>query len=287
MDSCSIDVRELQEKLLEILLYFDQYCRDNHLKYYLCGGCLIGAVRHQGFVPWDDDVDLFMPREDYERLARIWSSTADTGRYMFCRTDRSSNYHDAGASIRDINTTEINRHSVNEDICHGIAVEIMPIDAAPDSAFARAGQLLNAFLFSLFNVQRLPDNKGTLVRKLTKLAYWLVRSPEKRYRIWRRAEKKMSRFKWEDCSEVTELIGSLHGMMIKHPKSDFDQVVFLPFEGHSLPVMVGYKRYLEKIWGNYMELPPVEKRVAKHDSVYTSTTEPYRLFKGKLYCVKE
>ena len=287
MDNQSVDIRQLQDKLLEILLYFDGYCRENHLKYCLAGGCLIGIVRHQGFVPWDDDIDLFMPREDYERLTEIWNSTGDLTRYAFCRTDDRKNYHDAGASIRDINTTEINRHSVDEDICHGIAIEIMPIDRCPKSKIRRLFQLLNAFVFNLFNVQRLPDNKGALIRFVSKVVYGVIRSSRSRYRIWKKAEQRMSRYSWDECSEVTELIGSVHGMMLRHDKSDFEMDTYLPFEGHPLPVMSGYRKYLERIWGDYMQLPPVEKRVAKHDTVYTSTTEPYSKFKGVLYCVKK
>ena len=279
------NVREFQQKMLEILLYFDGFCRENGLKYYLCGGCLIGAVRHHGFIPWDDDIDLFMPRRDYEKLAEIWNSKADTSRYAYCRTDRDHVYHDGGASIRDINTTEINRHSVNDDICHGMALEIMPIDGCPKSKIKRVLQLYNAFMFSLFNVQRLPDNKGKLFRTLAGMAYAVIRSPKRRYKIWKRAERRMSKYDWDDCAEVTELIGSIKGMLLRHPKEDFENVTYLDFEGYKIPVMSGYETYLHKIWGDYMQLPPVEKRVAKHDTVYVSTTEPYEQFRGVYYCV--
>ena len=287
MGEQNVDIRQLQDKLLEILLYFDGYCRENRLQYCLAGGCLIGIVRHHGFVPWDDDIDLFMPREDYERLTRIWAETGDLRRYAFCRTDKDRNYHDAGASIRDINTTEINRHSVDEDICHGIAIEIMPIDGCPKSKGKRLIQLFNACVYSLFNVQRLPDNKGGFIRFVSSVVYRVIKSPDRRFKIWKKAEKRMSRYSWDECSEVTELIGSFHGMLQRHDKSDFDMSTYLPFEGHQLPVMAGYKKYLKRIWGDYMQLPPVEKRVAKHDTVYTSTTEPYTDFKGILYCVRK
>ena len=80
------ETRQLQNKMLEILLYFDGFCKKNKLMYYLCGGGLIGAIRHGGFIPWDDDIDVFMPRQDYERLAEIWAEKADTSRYQYCRT---------------------------------------------------------------------------------------------------------------------------------------------------------------------------------------------------------
>ena len=282
-----VQTKELQAKMLEMLLFFNHFCRENNLTYYLCGGGLIGAIRHKGFIPWDDDIDLFMPREDYERLALIWPKYVDSKKYQYCRTDKDHVYHDAGASIRDVNTTEINRHSVNDDICHGIALEIMPIDGCPKSKILRWIQLYNAFVFSLFNAQRLPDNKGMLIRNAAALIYGIVKSPEHRYRIWRRAERRMSKYKWEDCEEVTELVGSIKGMLLRHPKVDFENVVYKEFEGYQIPVMAGYDRYLHLIWGDYMQLPPVEKRVAKHDVVYLSTTEPYTKFKGIYYCVDQ
>ncbi len=277
--------KQLQNKMLEMLLYFDEFCKTNNLKYYLCGGCLIGAVRHKGFVPWDDDIDLFMPRPDYEKLAAIWNEKADTSKYLYCRTTKDKVYHDGGASVRDIRTTEINRHSVNEDICHGIALEIMPIDGCPKSKIKRTWQLYNAFLYGLFNVQRLPDNKGGIIRKVSSLAYKVIKSPDARFKIWKRCERRMTQYKWEDCDEVTELIGSIKGMLLRHPKKDFDEVVYLDFEGYKVPVMAGYECYLTEIWGDYMQLPPEEKRVAKHDAVYLSTTESYKQFKGIYYCV--
>ena len=230
----------LQEKELEILLYFQKICEENNLTFYLCGGGLIGAVRHQGFIPWDDDIDIFMPRPDYEKLACIWDDVADTAHYSYCRTDRYHIYHDAGASIRDNYTTFINHHSVNEDICHGLALEIMPIDGCPKGKFARGLQLIFAMIFALFNAQRLPDNKGKLFRILSGLILYIFSASSIRYAIWRLAEKQMTKYKWDDCQEVTELIGSLKGMCLRHPKLDFDHTVNLDFAGHKIPVMAGY-----------------------------------------------
>ena len=176
---------------------------------------------------------------------------------------------------------------MHDDICHGIGIEIMPIDACPDSRFRRYLQLFHAFVFSLFNVQRLPDNKGGLLRNMAKIMYFLVPSQNIRYKLWKYSEQQMSKYSWEQCSKVTELIGAVKGMLIEHPKEDFDSAIRCDFEGYSLPVMRGYKEYLSKIWGDYMQLPPVESRVPKHDTVYISTTEPYEQFKGIYYCTKE
>lgn len=284
-NNINLETKDIQSKMLEMLSYFDKFCSKHHLMYYLCGGCLIGVERHKGFIPWDDDIDLFMPRADYERLKVEWPKYADISRYVYCRTDRYHNYHDGGASIRDVNTTYINRHSVNEDIVHGFALEIMPIDGCPKSKIKRARQLFNAFMFSLFNVQRLPDNKGKLIRIIAKFIYIIIPFKTMRYHLWKHAEKQMMKYTWDECEEVTELIGAIHGMLLRHDKADFSKVERKEFEGYNFPVMKGYKKYLERIWGDYMKMPPIEKRVAKHDVVYMNLTEPYTKYKGKYYCV--
>ena len=279
--------KKIQDKELEMLLYFQKICEEHHLTFYLCGGGLIGAIRHKGFIPWDDDLDVFMPRPDYEKLGAIWTEYADIQRYSYCRTTKDQVYHDAGASIRDNNTTFINRHSVNEDICQGLALEIMPIDGCPKSKIKRAIQLFYAMQFSLFNAQRLPDNKGKTIRFISAILYKIISSKNLRYRIWKNAEKQMTQYKWDDCEEVTELIGSIKGMLLRHPKKDFSNVVYADFSGHKIPIMAGYDRYLHLIWGDYMQFPPVEQRVPKHDAVFIDLENSYRKYKGIYYCVNE
>ena len=265
---------DIQAKELNMLLVFKEFCDAHNLRFYLCGGGLIGAIRHKGFIPWDDDLDIFMPRPDY-----------GDKRYTYCRTTRDKIYHDAGASIRDEETTFINRHSVNEDICHGLALEIMPIDGCPKGTVKRFFQLMWAMTFALFNAQRLPDNKGKVYRMLAGCIYKVISKPSWRYHIWRFAEKQMSQYDFDTSHEVTELIGSLKGMKLRHPRQDFDHVVYKEFEGHQIPVMAGYERYLRLIWGDYMQLPPVEQRVAKHDAVYIDMDRSYTNYKGIHYLV--
>ena len=228
-----------------------------------------------------------MPRPDYEKLAELWPKYADTERFTYCRTDRNHIYHDAGASIRDNHTTFINRHSMHEDVCHGLALEIMPIDGCAPGKISRALQLMWAMTFALFNAQRLPDNKGPTYRALAGYIYKIFSSQSIRYHIWRFAEKRMTQYDFDTSDECTELIGSLKGMKLRHPREDFASVVYKDFEGHQIPVMKGYERYLHLIWGDYMQLPPIEQRVAKHDAVFADLHTPYKEYKGIHYAKKE
>ncbi len=291
MDATSIreltpdEIKKMQDKMLEILLYFKKFCDEHNLMFYLAGGSAIGALRHKGFIPWDDDIDCFMLRADYEKFKMYWEKDGDKENYTYCRSDREHNYHHGAASLRDNHTTFINKYGMDENICHGMAIEFGPIDGYPSNPFSRARQLFNAFVYALFNFQRLPNNKGKFLRYMAKVIYAIVPSKKIRDDIWIHAEKQMSKYKWEDCEYVTELIGSVKGMMWKHPKEWFDHVVYKEFEGHRMPLMAGYDEYMHRIWGDYMQLPPVEKRVVRRDTVYISTTEPYTKFKGIYYCV--
>ena len=159
----------LQEKSLEIFKYFQKICKENNLRYWVGGGTLIGALRHQGFIPWDDDIDVFMPRPDYEKFYQIWNQVGDLEHYALRRTTREKNIHQTDMQLVDLTTTFINRHSVNEDILHGVSVDIMPFEGCPEGKLARGMQIYHSVLYSIFNVQRLPDHQGGLLRFATSI----------------------------------------------------------------------------------------------------------------------
>ena len=94
----------------------------------------------------------------------------------------------------------------------------------------------------------------------------------------------MTKYDFNTSKECTELIGSLKGMKLRHPREDFASVVYKDFEGHQIPVMKGYERYLCLIWGDYMQLPPVEQRVAKHDAVFADLHTPYKEYRRHTLC---
>ena len=278
-----VTFKKMQAKMLEMLLYFRDFCQEHKLMFYLCGGGAIGAIREHGFIPWDDDIDCFMPREDYERFPALWDQYGDKDRFVFCRSDDKVNYHHSCSSLRDPSTTFICSYNQNLDICHGVALEFGPIDGCPKSKIKRYIQLFHAFNFALFNTQRLPNNKGKLLRTAAGIIYKLVPSGKVRYKLWKRAEKKMSRYAWKDCDNVTELIGSVKGMLFVHPKEWFASQVWVEFEGHQVPVMAGYHQYLTRIFGDYMQRPPEGERHPKHELEFVDMDHPYTYYRGIKY----
>ena len=117
----------LQEKCLEMAEYFVQFCKENDLLCYLCGGGAIGTLRHKGFIPWDDDLDFFMPRKDYEKLAQLWPQKADS-RYQLSKSNENYLDRNLFITIRDTQTTCIKPYQQDLDIPHGLALDVLPLD---------------------------------------------------------------------------------------------------------------------------------------------------------------
>lgn len=284
-DGSQEDIRNLQKKSLEILVYFKEFCDKHDLTFYLCGGTCLGAIRHKGFIPWDDDIDVFMLRDDYEKLEALWNKYADTESYSYCRTSLEKNYHHIGASIRDNNTTFINKHSVDEDINHGVAIDVLPLDGYPISSLSRFNQVINAMAFSLFNAQRLPDNQGGLIRSMSKVILAMIPSPTIRYKIWTRAERQMVKYPIKDGKYISQLLSGVKFMKLKYPKEIFARPVYKEFEGHQMPVATDYDKYLKMGFGDYMKYPPKEDQTPKHNTVYINLEEPYKKYRGIYYCI--
>lgn len=280
------ELREVQLCGLRMLLYFDDFCKKHSLIYFLCGGCCIGAIRNGGFIPWDDDVDIFMPRPDYEKLALLWHSDADTERYSYCVADKNMNYRNIFATINDNNTTFIKLHQADLDINHGLVLDILPLDGYPDSCFKRALQVFWALVYSLFCAQVEPANHGIAITLLAKFILAVFRGNNLRYNIWSFAKRQMSKYSIADCQHITELCSGPFYMKKKYPKSAFAKALRVNFEGHSLPIPVGYDDYLRTAFGDYMKLPPKKKQQPHHDVIFCDVHQSYKKYRGKYYCVE-
>lgn len=277
-------VQEIQNKMLEILVYFDKFCTQSGLRFCLCGGTCLGAVRHKGFIPWDDDVDVFMLREDYEKLQELWEKHADTSRYSCVRSNETINIHHSATEIKDNNTTFINKHSVDSDINHGIMIDVIPIDGVPASKIKQFAQMVDSMIYCCFNFQRLPEHKSKIVYYATKLALAIFRSPKVRYKIWKSAEHRISRYGTENCKQVASFGEGASIMQMRFPTEWFKDVKYMDFEGYPMPVPGNVDGYLRISFGDYMQLPPEEDRVARHNAIFIDLENSYTKYKGIHYC---
>ena len=271
--------RALQKVSLEMALYFDEFCKKNGLTWFFCGGCCIGTVRNRGFIPWDDDIDGFMPRADYERLKEIW---VDTPRYSIQYTTKDRITQNQFLTICDNHTAFVKTYQKNLDINHGIMLDILPIDGCP-SGRKRKTQKIWALLYSLFIVGKAPENHGKAVYLLGRAALAAVRPKKLRYALWRFCEKQMTKYPIETCEKITELCSGPVYLQNEYPKSCFDKVVRMEFEGHKMPMPAGYDTYLRMAFGDYMQLPPEEKRVCHHEYEVLDTKNSYLKYRGIHY----
>ena len=275
--------REIQEVCLGLLKCFDAFCAKHDLLYYVCGGGCIGAVRHKGFIPWDDDIDVMMPRPDFEKLKVLWPQEMDESRYRFNDNTESEFLRTMWASVSDEETTFIKERQKDLDISHGIKLEIIPLDGCPDGKFQRKAQIFWALVHQIYINQEPPISKGALMKCAGNVLLMLHRSWPARYKAAKRAEKKMSKYLFDQCSKVTELTTRYQYMRNEYPKAAFESSVRLPFEDCMIPVPAGYDTYLRMAFGNYMELPPEDERVPKHEAVWIDTHTSYKKYKGMYY----
>lgn len=280
-----IQVIKIQEKMLDIMLYFQKFCEDNGLSFTLTGGTCLGAIRHKGFIPWDDDVDIFMLRDDYEKLPELWKMNADTERYSCVRSDDKINIHHSATEIKDNNTTFINRHSIDSDIHQGVMIDIIPLDGVAEGKIASFMQMFYAMLYCCFNFQRLPEHKSKMTYFITKIALSVVRSDKTRYKIWKYCENKLAQYKISDHPMVASFGEGLTIMRQHLPKEWFTDPVYAEFEGHMMPIPADADKYLTIAYGDYMKLPPEEEQVARHDIVFIDLDNSYKKYRGIKYLV--
>lgn len=281
------DIKEIQDKLLEILLYFQDFCNKLDLTFVLAGGTCLGAVRHQGFIPWDDDIDVFMLRDDYEKLFELWNEYADTNRYECVRSSEKVNIHHTAMEIKDCNTTFINHHSVDLDINQGLMIDVIPLDGVAEGSVPKLVQIMDSMLYCCFNFQRLPEHKGKLTYFATKIALNIFHSSNVRYKIWKHCEKRLSRYNIDNHEFVASFGEGLKIMRQRFPREWFLHPGTAIFEGYEMPVPANTDEYLRISYGDYMTLPPVEERVLRHDTVFIDLNNSYKKYRGVKYCVQK
>ncbi len=277
------EVRKMQLKGLEMALYFDSFCEKHNLTYFFCGGCCIGSIRNGGFIPWDDDVDVFMPRKDYEKLKKLW---VDTPRYAIQYPTENLQTCNQFITICDNRTTFIKTYQKELDINHGLVLDVLPLDGCP-TGMKRKFQKLWALAYALFVVGKAPENHGKAVTLLGKIALSLFPSNKARYLIWRFCEKKMTQYDIEECRFITELCSGPKAMQYEYPKEAFAKALRVDFEGYRMPIPVGYDIYLKMAFGDYMQLPPVEKRVCHHEFEFMDMENSYKIYRGIKYFVSK
>lgn len=278
------ELKDLQQKSLEIVKYIAELCKEHDVKFFLYGGSALGAVRDHGFIPWDDDMDVLFTPPEYEKFRKVWEKYADKSRFTFWEQGKGHNDHTLSASIRNNNTTFITDSTINYDVNQGLAIDMGSLTVCPNTKIGEIVQIVCGAGLSLFKAGRIPARKNKFVKTTAKIILGIFRTENSRYFMWRFFEKiAMAPNKHYESAEYLKELGLFP--KLKYKKEWFDDIKWVPFEDTELPIPVGAEEYLKTRYGNYMELPPEKDRHPEHRIVFLDLNTPFKKYRGIKYFV--
>ena len=260
----SLTLKEHQEIMLKMMIEFDKYCNHNGLRYFIAYGTLLGAVRHKGFIPWDDDVDIVMPRPDYERLLLSNSISKDTEIVSY--RNPHNYYHPFSASVITDKNTIMKEKLVKKQTGKGIFCDIFPLDGLPENSLIKKYHLIKLrILQTLIGCAGLIDPKVSGLKSFLKVIIGKIMST-KNIRDYIEINDKIAQsYGYDNSSNVVHSV-----TLFNHPerflasKEEYGDYVLLEFEGYKFRAPVGYKTILKRAYGDYMKLPPENERLGHH-----------------------
>ena len=263
-------LRKLQLVELDILKEFDRICKKHSLKYTLCGGTLIGAIRHDGFIPWDDDIDVAMERDEYEKFIKIQEKELNRKKYYFQSIETDDKYLKLHSNIR-------RKNSVYSDITldkpykeQGMSIDIFPIDKIKNNSIFSKIYYYKTFILKIIlmykggYIKSSNDKKKNKLVKYIKFISVFYKTKSLKSRVIRRTKKYNNR-----NTEYLTCYAGVYGLKEIFNSSHFNKgYTSHIFENDDFMILTDYDNYLKHYYGNYMKLPPKDKQIGHHFTGY-------------------
>lgn len=254
---------ELKSIEFNILKHFDAFCKEHNIRYYLAYGTLLGAIRYKKFIPWDDDVDVLVPRDDYERLLKIYE---DNAQYKLFAFEKDGEFYYPFAKLCDLSTRKDMPEFRNRNAIPGVEVDIFPLDCW-NSDYGAAKKEAKS-IYREISLLQASHRSASPVKKRMKSLLWKLISVYAKIRTHKYFNKKIVKKSKANKQDNPAYVGSkswcIYGARGIIPAEAFAEVTYIEFEGEMFPAPAGYDTYLTCLYGDYLPEPPKEKQKTHH-----------------------
>ncbi|MGM9643527.1 MAG: phosphorylcholine transferase LicD [Eubacteriales bacterium] len=261
-----IQDNEIKEIALDILMKIDQLCNQKGWNYSITAGTLIGAIRHKGFIPWDDDIDIMMPRKDYCELIEYFGDGKDGLKVVCC--NNNPYYQDVFAKVCDTSTVIEDQVTNINGANMGVSIDIFPVDGLGDSVKqakknVKRGKFKQLLMTCAGMKKYSKSTTHSIVYEPIRFALFLITRNVSANRIARKLDKANAKYDFYSSKYAGALSGSFREKTIL-PREEYFDCIKVVFEGREVRALRGYDAYLRKLYGDYMILPPESQRHTHH-----------------------
>jgi lipopolysaccharide cholinephosphotransferase len=254
---------EIKEIELEILKTFHNFCKENNIRYFISHGTLLGTIRYKGFIPWDDDVDVLVPREDYDKLLSIFK---DSEQYRLLHFEKDERFLFPYAKLCDMTTLKI-ENGLEDELKLGLDMDIFPLDAWADDrkkAKKEVKQQKRALMCLGLTKLDKPDSLNLFKRIVKAILMVFCKMVGSKHYV-RKLMKNAKKHPYEGAKYLGGKAWNVYGYRDVIPAEAFDHPIEVEFEGETFWAPVGYDAFLSSLYGNYLPEPPLEKRKTHHN----------------------
>lgn len=267
------ELTKVKEVQIEIMEQFRLVCEKLNLRWYAGYGTALGAIRHQGFIPWDDDIDVTMPRKDYEIFCKEAQKILPEN-YFVQNLETEKEYYQPFAKLRKSDTTFWEIGTKDDNINHGVYIDVFPLDGYPESKLTEVIYMAKRVVYDNFLYQNGDVNQLTGYRKIFGYVYKVLRGSLSKREAGIKKEKLAFVIPYDEAELVSCLVTDTPKAEAV-PSSVYGAGREVPFEHTMICVPEQCEFYLEKLFGNYMQFPPEDQRVPLHSCIVIDTEKSY------------
>ena len=253
-----IEIRKIQ---IDILSHFGDFCEKNNIQYFLCNGTLLGAVKYGGYIPWDDDIDVCLPRSEYDRFIALYAKESDP-RFELRAFELDSKFLFPFSKLSDTQTHLLEGYAKDMDL--GVNIDIFPIDNWGNSIqeisklYRKMERLRRGLTWAKTDKYVSSSKIKTICKVLLATFHRIIGGERYCKKIITLAAMNAP------CRYIGNCVWGFYGVGEALPREQFQESVPVIFEGKTYPAPIGYDQYLTGLYGDYRKDPPPEKQISHH-----------------------